>query len=85
MTRGPAPLRPPPDVHCAACDQPWRSTDPGVTYRSGDAGWQCQDAYACKRRAIARNAEVAAMYRALDQVWAHLAKNGWTWPDAPQP
>lgn len=71
-------------VHCAVCDQPWRAHDPGVAYRSIDGKWQCQDHFACKRRARARNAEVAAMYRALDKVWDQLAKDGWRWPDAAQ-
>lgn len=71
-----------PMVHCVSCDQPWHPMDPAVHYRSLDHGWWCRDEFACKRRTLARRVEVAAMYRALDQVWDKLAQDGWRWPDA---
>jgi hypothetical protein len=59
----------------------WHPANPGVMYRSLDKKWWCADEKLCLARVAAAPAtdpqDIAAMYRALDQVWADLEANGW--------
>jgi DNA-binding GntR family transcriptional regulator len=68
-----------PNVNCCV---------PRVLYRSLDHRWWCQDEIECMTRAghieehqriidQARADDLAAMYRALDRVWADLEQQGW--------
>jgi DNA-binding GntR family transcriptional regulator len=77
-----------PNVNCCVCGQLWNSGDPRVLYRSLDHKWWCQDETECMSRAghieehqriidQARADDLAAMYRALDRVWADLEAQGW--------
>ena len=64
----------PPVVHCCVCGHCHSSASTGVIYRSLDGLWQCRNEFACQER---HAAVVAAMQRALDEVWAELEANGW--------
>jgi hypothetical protein len=75
-------------VACCICGALHDPRDPAVSYRSLDKKWWCADETACtERRALAEVAghagittpagDLAAMYRALDAVWADLEANGW--------
>ena len=74
-------------VFCCVCGAGHRPGSPAVLFRSADHRWWCADEFACFLRArlaeqaaqdAARHAaEVAAMYRALDRVWASLEAGGW--------
>jgi hypothetical protein len=75
-------------VTCCICGIQRDPTSRAVSYRSLDKKWWCADETACtERRALAEitgrggtgapAADIAAMYRALNQVWAGLEKNGW--------
>ena len=71
-------------VFCCVCGLPWNARDPRVCYRSGDRRWWCTDEVACWLRARDGEAafrqhlaDVAAMYRALECVWADLEANEW--------
>jgi hypothetical protein len=77
-----------PNVTCCICGQLWNPADPRVDYRSIDRRWWCADETDCTdRRARMARLEahgtstppgtLAAMYRALDQVWAELEQQGW--------
>jgi hypothetical protein len=74
-----------PNVTCCICGQLWNPADTRVDYRSLDRRWWCADETDCTARrarieaqAIATPAaDLAAMYRALDQVWAELEQQGW--------
>ena len=71
-------------VFCCVCGEPHNPRRPDVSYRSGDGRWWCTDELACWGRARDADAimqqhlaNVAAMYRALENVWADLEASGW--------
>ena len=64
-------------VVCCLCGEPWEASSTGVLYRSADRRWWCRNELACRRRERQHQAEVAAMLRALDEVWAVLEESGW--------
>jgi hypothetical protein len=68
-------------VACCICGALHDPASPAVLYRSLDKKWWCTDGKLCLARIAAAPAtapqDTAAMYRALDQVWAGLEKNGW--------
>lgn len=67
-------------VTCCVCGQIHDPLHLSVLYRSADGKWWCTDEKACHRRAGAAPlsaADKAAMYRALESVWAELEANGW--------
>jgi len=75
-------------VFCCICGHAHDATSPAVEYRSLDRKWWCADETGCTDRAARGQltaelaatpaADLAAMYRALDTVWAALEINGWT-------
>ena len=71
---------PRPLVACCICLHLYQAGDTGVLYRSGDGRWWCRNELACRRRERVHEANVAAMWRALDLVWASLEADGWRWP-----
>ena len=80
-------------VFCCICGAAHDARSPGVLYRSMDRRWWCTDDGSCLDRASAllvrqaeaardramaeASPELAAMYAALDQVWADLEANDW--------
>ena len=74
-------------VFCCICGQAHDVFDPAVEYRGIDHRWWCTDEGACTDRAVradlaaihlaGASPELAAMYAALDQVWADLEANDW--------
>ena len=74
-------------VLCCICGATHRKGSPSILIRSEDDRWWCADEFACFLRArvaeqaaqdaLQHAAEVAAMYRALDRVWASLEAGGW--------
>ena len=71
---------PSPIVACCVCFHLHRAGSTGVLYRSADGRWWCRNELACRRQERQHVADVAAMWRALDQVWAGLEADGWRWP-----
>lgn len=69
--------RKPPVVYCCVCGERHSSASTGVMYRSEDAQWWCRNELACRER---QAAVIAAMQRALDDVWAELEAGGWKLP-----
>lgn len=65
-----------PAVTCCACSARWDARDKRVLFRPLDGRWQCVELWECRERER-RRADVAAMRRALDQVWGVLEANGW--------
>ncbi len=67
-------------VACVLCGQQWRASDPRVLHRPHDGRWWCTDQAECHERHLAN---LAAMDRALNQVWdvldtlAGLEAEGW--------
>jgi hypothetical protein len=72
-------------VQCCVCGTRHRAGSIPATalYRSEDRRWWCTDELDCWARARAAEwadahaEQMAAMYRALESVWADLEQNGW--------
>lgn len=67
----------PPVVHCCVCGERHSSASKAVLYRSADGLWWCADERSCYER---RDATIAAMGRAWNDVLAELEAAGWMWP-----
>jgi len=66
-------------VQCCVCGQFYSPLDRAVQYRSLDLRWMCSAERDCHNRAIARTTarDRAAMYRALNDVFDQLERDGW--------